>query len=182
MSRFLTIKGKTQDEKFKHLEVILKRMSRRLHKTISVVIPPTPMFSYVQAPAEDGSIVKCLFPASGKVTKICLAISEFTDKNHVRFDAELVRMDIFGAIQHKVQKSFSTRKNIEVIETDFDVMTGDMMTLSTPDREKLKGIWTCLLYVIEMPEGKIKEISFDELDGLIEEGLNEGVLNDVQES
>ena len=180
MSKYLTIKGKTHEAKFKHLEVILRRLSRRLHKVITTVIPPSPIFGYCEAPTREGLITRCVFPAPGEVTRICMAISEFADKKRVQFDAELLRFDIHGQRGDRIQKSFETRKHIHIVDIGFRVQTGDCLTFSTlVDPEKgpmVRGIWSSILYIIDMPEGRVKEISFDELDRLIEEGMdNEGV-------
>lgn len=178
MNKFLKIKGGSPEEKFNHLEKILQRISRRLHKTIVTVVPPSPMFSYTEKPSEEGIITRCVFPANGKVTRLCLAISEFTDKERVVFDVELQRVDIYGNTLEKLQRSFNTRKNIEVADVNFDVKVGDCLTLSTISPEKIKGIWVSVLYIIDMPDGVMNSISYDEIDKLIEAGMeDEGILS-----
>ena len=175
MSRGIEIKGKNSDEKFAHLEVILKRFSRRLHKTIIGAVPPSPIFGYVEKPAEDGTIIKCAIPAKGEISRACLIISKYADPKLVTFNVEIANFDIYGVSPRKAAVSFQTRKNVVVAEINQKVNVGDCLTLSTPDGERISGIWTTILYHIDLTEGKVEEIVIDGLDKLIEENLNEGV-------
>jgi len=175
MSRFLKIEGNNSEEKFKHLEVILKRFSRRLHKTIVTVVPPSPMFFYTDKPDEDGMILKCVIPASGEIVRACLVISRFLDKGIVPFDIEIAKYDIFGVSPSRAGVSFQTRKNVTVEKINLPVDTGDCLTFSTSEPDKIIGIWTTILYVIDPGEGKVDEVLIDNLDKLIEENFNEGV-------
>jgi len=182
MSKFLKLREGTPEQKFEHLEVILKRLSRRIHKVITVAFPPSPIFGYCETPAADGSVVRCVFPAPGHVTRICMAVSNYADNKKVAFQAEFAKYDgsqIFT-------RTFETRKSVEIANIDLHVGTGDCMTLKveTPaegEEFRASNIWTSVLYVIDMPEGRIQEISFDELDKLIEEGMEEDerVLGEV---
>ena len=175
MSRFLKIEGKDSNEKFAHLEVILKRFSRRLHKTIIGAVPPSPIFGYAEKPAEDGTIIKCAIPAKGEISRACLVISKYADLKLVTFNVEIANFDIYGVSPRKAQVSFQTRKNVVIAEINLKVAVGDCLTLSTPDGERISGIWTTILYHIDLTEGKIEEIVIDGLDKLIEGKFNEGV-------
>jgi len=59
------LKGNTPDEKLKHAEIILSRMSRRLHKTVVFVSPASVLSGYVKELPEDGIVLRCLFPCGG---------------------------------------------------------------------------------------------------------------------
>jgi len=177
MSRFLKIEGKDSNEKFAHLEVILKRFSRRLHKTIIGAVPPSPIFGYVEKPAEDGTIIKCAIPAKGEISRACLVVSNYVDTKLVTFNVEIANFDIYGVSPAKSTVSFQTRKNVVIAYINQKVNVGDCLTLSVPiiDIERISGIWTTLLYHIDLTEGKIEEVVIDGLDKLIEGKFNEGV-------
>ena len=175
MSRFLKIKGENSEEKFKHLEVILKRFSRRLHKTIITAVPPCPIFSWIEKPAEDGTIMKCAMPTDGEISKVCIVISHYEGKSSASFTVEISHFDIYGVSPGRISASFETKKNVIVENISLPVKVGDCLTISTSTPEAISGIWTTLLYHIDPIEGKLQELSIDNLDKLIEEKLDEGV-------
>ena len=167
---YLRIQGKNADEKFKSLEIILRRMNRRLHKTIIGYIPPSPIFGYVEKPSDDGVILKCVFPANGNISRVCLAVSKYEGSDKVDF--------IIGIkTEFKNQEiKFTTRRPVVVEEVELEVKPGDFMTLSTLTPANVSGICAVLLYNIEYKSGKMHQIAADILDNLIDEEVaNEGV-------
>jgi len=161
--KLLTIRGNTADEKFKHLEVILNRMRRKLHKTVVGVMPPVPIMFAADAPREDGEIFSFLAPASGMITDVCLLIKEFTDKNPVTFEAK-----VNGVLGGAFTK-FSTRKNLTVQTVNLSVSPGDMLTLGTDTPDGIKGIWLSFLYQMGINKAGQTKFLIDEFEHMIEE-------------
>ena len=158
----ITIKGNTSDEKFKHLERILNRMSRKLHKTVIGVIPPVPVMFSAEAPAADGSIFSFLAPASGKITDVCLVIKEFADKEGVDFVVE-VNGPSGGA-----HANFSTRKNLTIHSINLQVAPGDLLSFSTKSPERIKGIWLSFLYLFGIDKAEKMPFLIEEFEKLID--------------
>ena len=162
---FHKIRGGTTDEKFSNLETMLRRMSRRLVNESKAVIPPIPVFGFVQEPV-DSVITRCLIPANGKITRVCLAILEYPSAN-----AESFKLTIESG-QAKQSLMFSTKKRIEVLDVDYDVRAGDFVTLTTS--AAVRSIWTAMLYSIEMSKSQVMSVLIDELEtmgGLGDEGV-----------
>ena len=163
MGKLLEIKGKTPDEKFKHLEVILNRMRRKLHRTVVGVMPPVPIMFATDAPQESGEIFSFLTPAKGMITDVCLLIREFTVKEPITFEAK-VSGSMIGAFT-----KFSTRKNLTVQTIDLSVLPGDLLTLSTNNPAGIKGIWLSFLYQMGIDKAEQKKYLIDEFERIIEE-------------
>ena len=60
-------KDTDNEKKFMYIETILNRFSRRLHKTVIFATPPSIISNFVKEIPEDGIILRCVFPCSGKI-------------------------------------------------------------------------------------------------------------------
>ena len=69
MMKPLTIKGKDANEKFKHIERILQRFGRRVHRTFVGLVPASPVFGFLANPMENPIVMQAIFPADGIITK-----------------------------------------------------------------------------------------------------------------
>ncbi len=166
---FINIKRGNIDKSIDHIEIILRRMARRLHRTIVTVIPPSPIYGYVETPNENGDIFKCVLPASGEISKVCMVVSKYTNNNAVDFK---IRLENASNIS---ERKFSTKKKVLIETVSVDVLAGDLLTFSTNNPEAVKGIWSTILYHIDMPESKIKEVAFEGLNELLEDNFSEGI-------
>jgi len=158
----IKIKGDTPNEKFKHIEIILNRMSRKLHKTIIGVMPPVPIMFAVNEIPESGEIFSFLTPARGMITDICLLIGEFTDKELVSFEA-MVKGPTGG-----MHTTFATRKNLTISKIDLSVGPGDLLSLKTTSPERIKGIWLSFLYQMGIEKAEQKTYLIEEFEHIID--------------
>ena len=142
----IKIVGNTPEKKFRHIESILTRMHRRLHKTVLIAVPPIPLFFYEETAKENGEIFQWLFPAAGTIVRACLYIRDFADKEAVTFLAEM-KSSTGGQSQ-----MFETRRNATIQEMNIPVAVGDRLTFSTNTPERIKGIWVAFLYQLDMKE------------------------------
>lgn len=161
------IKGETLEEQMKHVDTILKRFSRRLHKTTAGIISPYPISSYVQSPI-GGVVLRYMFPISGKITLGALYI-EGMPKSGV---------DIYAVVHlEETYKSevFFTKEASILIEPDIDIVAGSRLVLSVRAKgeEEVFGIWTSLLWVPEVRDSVVKQFLIDELDKAEEENASE---------
>ncbi len=170
MRKKLIIKGNTVEEKIDHIEIILQRFQRRLHKTVIGAIPPIPVQSHADHPKEDGGIVKHILPADGRIMKGAIAVGKYSSSKAVQFDCLVQRMDGSSASQ-----SFKTRKHAHVVGLDLEVKAGDLLSISTPSAKDEKGnwiiedIWVAILYEIAMKESVLKKHLIDSLEEIASE-------------
>jgi hypothetical protein len=64
MKDTVIIQGNTDSEKWEHLEIVLKRMFRRLNHTVVGIMPKIPVMNYVKD-SEDGFLGRFLVPSNG---------------------------------------------------------------------------------------------------------------------
>ena len=160
----IKIKGDTPEKKFEHIEIILNRMSRKLHKTVIGVMPPIPVIFQTEEPKEDGEIFTFLTPASGVITDICLLVKEYKDQTPVEFKA---------SVEGRVQGSFGafrTKKNLTIAKLGLEVHPGDLLRLTTDAAPgQIHGIWLSFLYQIKTDKSSHMKYVADELLQLLEE-------------
>jgi len=166
----IKLKGKDAEAKLAHVETILRRMTRRLHKTIVGYIPPIPVFGEVTVPNENGDIMNKIMPAHGNISRLVMAVGSYKDNKPVGFTVQIKG----SAGGHYV--SFVTKRSIEIADVDISVKPGDILSLSTDDPKAITDIYAAALFHIDKSEGRFDEISIDALEQLIEEDLeDEGV-------
>lgn len=171
----ITIRGSSPDEKFKHLEVILKRMARHMNQTVVGVIPPSPIFHYVDKPDDKGVILRGILP-KGELTKICLAIRKYNTKKLVRFVCNLETSVGIGK-----QYTFDTHKELLIEDVNLSVDAIGFFTLRVdqsierPELEPplIEDIWATALFQFEQSDSRLKSFMLEELVKL--EDLDEGI-------
>jgi len=152
----ITIKGKTPDEKIAHIEKILNRMSRKLHKTVVGVIPPIPVMFQVEEPNANGEILSVLLPAAGTIKDVAVFVREFKDKDPVTFKASIDGL-VFGT-----SAAISTRKNLTIQTLNLAVSAGDRLRLVVEGEDKVSGIWIAFLYQIGITSSEQKKFLISE--------------------
>lgn len=161
------VKGETVEKQIEHIDTILKRFSRRLHKTAAGVIPPYPISGYVQSPV-GGVVLRYMFPSDGSITLGALYI-ETMPKSGV---------DIYAVVHlGETYKSevFFTKKASVLIKPDIDIAAGSRLVLSVKTRgeEEVFGVWASFLWVPRVKDSIVKEFLMDELDKVEEENASE---------
>ncbi len=170
MRERLTLKGKTVEGKLQHVERILQRFQRRLHKTVISAIPPIPVQSHIDHPKDDGGIIKHILPADGKIIKGAIAIGKYSSNKAVQFDCLVRRMD--GSSE---SQSFKTRKHAHIIDLSLNVTAGDLLSISTPfakddkDEWVVEDIWIAILYSISIKESVLEKHLIDKLEEITSE-------------
>ncbi len=160
------LKGKNLTEKVKHIEKILQRFQRKLHKTVIGVIPPIPVQGHVDNPREDGTIAKHLVPASGRVIRGAVAVGKYNSKKAVQFYCSVRKRD--GSV---TTASFETKSPAHVVDLDLDINAGDMITISTPNAGDVEDVWYAVLYSIDIKESVLEKRLIDELERVTNEGV-----------
>ena len=161
----ITIKGKDTNEKFNHVERILQRFSRRLHKTVIGLIPASPIFGYCESSVEDSMVLRAIFPADGVITHAAIRADKCEKGSHVHVN--IVSDD------EDFTKSFALRPKAIVREVNFSVKAGDSMEIwiSDPDSENdgSFGVLVGLLYQVGMKDLASTKLLIDQFDKLIDD-------------
>jgi len=167
----IKLKNGSVDVKFKQIERILNRMSRKLHKTVIGVMPPIPIMSSVYAPNDDGTIGTFLLPGQGMITDVCMYVQNFEGEGPVEFEAS-IKGEVVGA-----HTRFRTRKNLNIQKLDMQVFPGDILTVKTLTPERITGIWIAFLYQLKIDRKGTEKFLVDELLKIVE-GENDQINED----
>lgn len=159
----LELQGRNADEKLAHVSLILERMSRKTQKVATTIVPPSPIYGFKDLLCADGIIFKCLIPAKGNISRLCLAIEEIDTKDPVSFE---ILFEKFGDGKVKQSYGFSTKKRILIEDVNLNVDPGDCITLKTADPERLSGIYATILYNIDIAVGTKAEIAIQQFEAL----------------
>ncbi len=157
------IKGETLEDQIKSVDIILSRFSRRLRKTVTGIITPFPISNYVQTPV-DGTVLKYMFPAEGKILSGVVYIEDMP-KSGIDLYTVLWRGEAFDS------RTLFTRKNLTVVHPNIEVIVGDRLTVSVVAKggAQASGIWISLLWEPKVSDAVIKKFLIEELNKQQEE-------------
>jgi hypothetical protein len=151
------VKGNTPEEKFKSINKMFERFSRRLHKSVLMVTPPSVIGNYeAQLPA-DGIVLRAILPCDGTIDGLSIHCTS-TKKTKT-----------FVYILNKgEQKVYSSD-----IQNPLPVAKGDMVAVQMESEEPISNIWVSILFATNYLEGKKEQVAIEHFDKVIED-LTEG--------
>ena len=153
------LKGDTPEKKFKHLERIIGRMSRRLQKTVIGLLPVAPILGHVNDPVNEPCILSIIFPADGIITHAALRAEDAPKGTKLEID--------FTSGSEKTTKTFAL-KNISVVEKiHYEVRAGDILEAFVETTEEGSGqVWLGILYQIAMKDSMMTPIAIEQFEQL----------------
>jgi len=175
MARELRIKGNTPEEKFASIEVILRRMFRRLSSKVIGIVPVSPIFDFAYEPDNEGVVMRRLFPSSGRITQGAIAFDSKGSKPvklSISIDNDLK--------MRSLTSSYPIKKIATTLDLDFEILAGDKITIKVePDEvdkekgEKIKGVWIGFAFEANLKSLTKKDFLLEELERLISEEITE---------
>jgi len=163
--RPLEIKGNTVGEKFKHLERVLQRFSRRLHRTVVGLVPASPIFGFLTSPAQNPFVLRAIFPAEGVITKAALFVGKSSNPVEV-----LATVRTGNATASEV---FTVKKKAVVEELNFPVKAGSTLEVEVLEPfEDVADVWIGLLYDVGAGSLTQMKMAIDQLEAIAEGALH----------
>jgi hypothetical protein len=158
MRQTFEFKGKNVDEKLKHAETILQRMSRRISNRSIGFVPASPIFGYVDDVVNDPVVIKTIFPADGTITKAAIFVED-VPKEGVLLHIELKNMKSLGYETHTL---LVPKKGL-LLDLNYAIKAGDMLTVTAEaPADGAVGLWVSMLY--ELSSMKKVKLVEEELD------------------
>ena len=164
------IKGDTVEKQLASVNRVLNSFSRRLTKTVVGVIPPSLASQYIEVPAEDGILLRWIFPP-GTLTYGFMAVEEFNVKTAVKFEAELV-----GGESTAQKVGFETRSHITTVKPNIRVETGARLIFRVLDPTAIRKIWSGFLFQIDAKFDERERFAISALEEKIGEEINLEVI------
>lgn len=147
MPKAKLIQGTSVDQKMESIERILQHMQRRMHKKVTGIIPPVPLSVHVSVP-DDGTVLKYLFPAAGKISRVCLIVNNLPEGKKVA-DFKVTIM----SRGHEAVEKVTVANKLYVEQVDLAIAPGDRLHVTTKD--DVSDIWFAALYEITPNEGTV---------------------------
>ena len=153
------LKGDTPEKKFKHLERIIQRMSRRLQKTVIGLLPVAPILGHVNDPVNDPCVLSIIFPANGTITHAALRA-----QNASKGTKLVIELTSGSEV---ISKTF-TLKNVSVVEeVHYEIKAGDILEAFVETTEEGSGqVWLGILYQIAMKDSVVTPIAVEQFEQL----------------
>ena len=158
------VKGNTIEKQIEHIDVILDRFSRKLHKTTSGIISPYPISNYSMS---AGIVLRYVFPIDGEIPLAAMYI-ESMPKSGVN-----VHTIIEIGESRKSDTQLVKRKSV-VIRPNIQLKGGTRISVGvTPvnDEEEACGIWVSLIWVPSIRGAVVKQFLIDELERIGREAV-----------
>jgi len=168
MNEKLFVKGKTDEERFKSIEQTFKHFSKRLHKTMVGVIPPIPLFGFVDIPDPETGLVMAQgpFPFNGMITRGVLIVEHYEGKESVKFTINMIGLKAQRSV------SFDTRKQVIIEQLNLPIELGDRLNLIVDQPDRVMAIWASILCVVPMAETQQEKYLIEEVSRVAEEEHN----------
>jgi hypothetical protein len=130
---------------------------------LTAVIPPIPVFSYVDRPEpETGIVLRRIFPCEGVITRAAMYI-----ENYIRKEELTVELHLFGPLGGSFVNNVTTEKLI-TIAPNLPVHAGNRLAMALKPADLVEGIWMSFLYRLPFREAAQESFVFDELIALTE--------------
>ena len=161
----IVLKGENVEEKLAHAEKILNRIIPKLRNVATAVIPPVPVFVSAKKPDENGTIAKVVMPTSGKIIAGAMFVGKYAEKKAVGFSCGVSNDS--GASSYK----FSTRRTVETMTLDLEVVAGSILSLETDMPEMIEDIHAAFLIQFPVSASTIETRMIEELEAIQDEGV-----------
>jgi len=163
--------GNELESRVKKLEMIIKRLARRSRKTTTAIITPYPISNAVFDDSINGSVLRYLFPCTGKISKALIII------NNKLKEGAFVEITIKDDV-HTESKSFIITKKINLKHLDLEVDSGDMLNVSVKsvnEQESITEVWMSFLWIPSIKDVHMKNFLIDNLENESKRLLDERV-------
>lgn len=129
---------KTVEERLDILERQVRKHAGRTTRTVRGLIPWLPISGHVERPSVDGECFAFMFPLSGTIQRVMIAVEEFPEgKPEAIFEVSITKADRVIADRIQVrQKEASANVTYEVKEG---------MRVRVLTKDDVKGVWVSFL-------------------------------------
>ena len=159
------------ESRVKKLEMVIKRLTRRTRKTTTAMITPYPISNAVFDDSINGSVLRYLFPCTGKISKALIII------NSKLKEGAFVEITIKDDA-HAESKSFIVTKKINLKHLDLEVDSGDMLSVNVKPvngQESITEVWMSFLWIPSIKDVHMKNFLIDNLENESKRLLDERV-------
>ena len=157
------IKGDTTEAQIKHIDMILSRFSRRLHKTTAAVVSPTLVPSFKKK-LDDDVCLSAMFPVDGTILVGAIYVGSMCKAG---VDIHAVASGDFGSRK----KSMFTKRQLTIVRPDIEVPAFSRVEIKMIPRDdgEVFDVWSSIMWAPEIRGAVVKQFVIDELNKAEEE-------------
>lgn len=152
------VKGDSVEKQIKHIDTILSRILRRMHKTVVAITPPVPVFNYLPRPEADGTLLRSILP-QGRIIRGFMYIGNYAERKEVKFTA------VVSGPGGGRSKDFSTGRNLFIVDPNIEVETGSRLRFFTHSPEMISDVWVGFLIQVAVRDSYKEQLVLDALEG-----------------
>ena len=146
------------NKRVEDLEMITKRLMRRVSKRVVVLITPYPISNAVFGEKVEGPILRYMFPCEGIITKGIVRLG-VKPKSPI-----ILNIKMFNDSK-SASKGFAVDKRSLSIEPDLPVVAGDCLEISLdPGVETVTEIWISFLWKPTVKDVEAKSYLMEEIE------------------
>jgi hypothetical protein len=137
------IRGKTTQEKWQSLEVLLKSFQRRLSTKVITLTPPIPILHAQMRPDEGGKIFAAISPMQGTISALCIYFG-IMRKELLLLNISITR----GGSGY--MREIECKKRTEIITLSVPIEIGDVVRISAAELDVVEDILIGILLIPDM--------------------------------
>ena len=146
------------NKRVEDLEMITKRLMRRVSKRVAVLITPYPISNAVFGERVEGPILRYMFPCDGIITKGIVRLG-VKPKSPI-----ILNIKMFNDSK-SASKGFTVDKRSLSIEPNLPVVAGDCLEISLdPKVEVVTEIWISFLWKPTVKDVEAKSYLMEEIE------------------
>jgi hypothetical protein len=152
------ITSDTTEDKFDDIERTLQRMSRKLFKTTTVIMPPIPISVALSKIPEDGEIFRGLFRVSGSISEIFAVCEDVTKDTR-----PLIKITVKQIDNIETSTSIVLKKGAASASPNFPIPAGSRVIMSVDNPSNVSNLWLSALYDMDILSAAKEALSIDDL-------------------
>jgi hypothetical protein len=169
LKHLITDESVSLEAKLNALAKSIQQLQRQPASVATHTMPPIPISQCTEVPAEDGTVMKFMFPADGIIKRAAIFVEQMPVDDKGRA-VSMVEVDArFYNASGATKQSFEVYRKPLVMELEVPVKAGDRLRVSLREGVVAKGVWCAFLYDIAQKHHAITQVLVEELRALEEE-------------
>lgn len=157
------------DAKLAALCKSIQQLQRQPASVATHTMPPIPISQCSEKPAEDGTVMKFMFPADGVIKRAAIFVEQMPVDDKGR-PISMIEVDArFYNSGGATKQSFEVYRKPLVMDLDVPIKAGDRLRVSLREGVVASGVWCAFLYDIAQKHHAITQVLVEELRALEEE-------------
>ena len=154
MSNTIKMPEGSLEEKFQYVEDVLNGIVVKVPRVITAQLPPFPLSIFTEAPADDGSIFRYIFPVEGELLQASVHIDDMAGQKQVIFKAH-----IHSGLS-EASESFVMDRPDNSVMFKLPITKGSRLHVTCD--QPVKGIWVGMLFRVAPHHAEVLNMALEQ--------------------